>query len=149
MTRQEKYPETLTFCYYNANPKNRITNDCIFRAISLATERSWEEIVKMYYELVIETGYDGDKAVDKLMNKLGWVKNKQPRKADNTKYTGSEFCKLLNKDMNMTGKRIVANIGGHHMVCIKESRDIHSLFKVHDIWDSTEGCIGNYWTRKE
>lgn len=29
MTRQEKYPNTDTFTYYNANPKNRITGDCM------------------------------------------------------------------------------------------------------------------------
>lgn len=136
MTRQEKYPNTSTFFYYNANPKNRITNDCVYRAISFATELSWEQVVKMYYEVVLETGYEGDQAIDKLMNKLGWVKHKQPRKLNNTKYTGKEFCSNLALD----DKRYIANIGGHHIVAIVNS-------KVHDIWDSTDGCIGNYWTK--
>ena len=138
MTRQEKYPETSTFCYYNANPKNRITGDCMFRAISLATGYSWEEIVKMYYELVIETKYDGEQVVDKLLSNLGWIKHKQPRKADNTKYTGKEFCHKLAR----IEERYIANIGGHHMVAIVNGR-------VNDIWDSTDGCIGNYWTKGE
>ena len=30
------------FEYYNANPLGRIVNDCTVRAISLATERSWD-----------------------------------------------------------------------------------------------------------
>lgn len=29
--------------YYNANPFGRIVNDCTVRAISLATEKSWDE----------------------------------------------------------------------------------------------------------
>lgn len=136
MTRQEKYPNTGTFVYYNANPKNRLTDDCIFRAISLATGYDWEEIVKMYYEIVIATGYDGNQTVDKLMDKLGWVKHKQPRKPDNTKYTGKEFC----RELVDIGERYVANIGGYHMVAIICGR-------VNDTWDSTDGCIGNYWTR--
>lgn len=31
------------FQYYNANPYGRIVNDCSVRAISLATEKSWDE----------------------------------------------------------------------------------------------------------
>lgn len=138
MTRQEKYPNTSTFCYYNANPRNRITEDCMFRAISLATGYSWEEIVKMYYELVIETKYDGEQVIDKLLSNLGWVKHKQPRKPNNTKYTGKEFCHSL----ACIEERYIANIGSHHMVAIINGR-------VNDIWDSTDGCIGNYWTREE
>ena len=38
MTRQQKYPETGTFHYHNQNPKNRLTGDCIIRAISRAME---------------------------------------------------------------------------------------------------------------
>lgn len=31
------------FRYYNANPRKRNVNDCTVRAISLATNRSWDE----------------------------------------------------------------------------------------------------------
>ena len=31
------------FKYYNANPLGRIVNDCTVRAISLATEKTWDE----------------------------------------------------------------------------------------------------------
>ena len=31
------------FRYYNANPRGRNVNDCTVRAISLATNRSWDE----------------------------------------------------------------------------------------------------------
>ena len=36
MKREDKFKDTATFHYYNANPKNRITGDCAFRAISTA-----------------------------------------------------------------------------------------------------------------
>ena len=33
----------MAFKYYNANPRGRHVNDCTIRAISLATNRSWDE----------------------------------------------------------------------------------------------------------
>lgn len=137
MKRQEKFPETSTFHYYNANPKNRITGDCTFRAICTACEITWEEAVMGWAETVCETKYEGSKSVELFLKKLGWVKQPQPRKADNTKYTGKEFCKQIAKK----NKRYIANIGGHHIVAIING-------KVYDIWDSTDGTIGNYWTKE-
>ena len=137
MTREQKYPDTSTFHYYNANPKNRLTTDCVIRAICTALEQDYCKTVMELAELQCKTGYDdGDKKLyDKYLQSKGWVKHPQPRKADGTKYTGKEFC-----DMKPTMKRrIVANIGGGHIVAIIDRR-------VWDTWDSTNGCIGNYWT---
>lgn len=149
MTRQEKYPETSTFHYYNANPKNRITGDCRIRAISLACEISYNQVVMDLAKIQCETGYDqtANQGISILLKQYGWVKHPQPRKADNTKFTGKEFCKELNCDIAFVGKSVIANIGGHHIVCIKETEGLHGVHKVHDIWDSTDGCIGNYWTK--
>lgn len=137
-TRQEKYPETKTFHYYNANPKNRITCDCVARAICTGLNEPYEEVLKGMFEMQLETGYEytDTKGIEKYLESKGWTKHKQPRKRDNTKYTGKEFCKLL-ADKN---KRYICNIGGHHIVAIVDG-------KVNDIWDSTDGCIGNYWTK--
>lgn len=134
-TREQKYPDTKTFTYYNANPKNRITGDCTFRAVCTALGQTWEQTVMEMAELSCKTGYalNDTKGIAKYMELKGWVKMKQPRKSDNTKYTGKEFCEIYKGTC-------VANIGGHHVVCIKNG-------KVHDIWDSTDGCIGNYWVK--
>ena len=138
MTRQEKYPETRTFHYYNANPKNRITGDCRIRAIAAACEVPYNKVVMDLAKIQCETGYDQctNQGIDILLKQYGWTKHKQPRKANNTKYTGKEFClKIAKKNV-----RYVANIGGRHIVAIVNG-------KVNDIWDSTGGCIGNYWTK--
>ena len=139
MTRQQKYPETRTFHYYNANPKNRITGDCRIRAIATACEVPYNQVVMDLAKIQCETGYDQccNQGLDILLKQYGWVKHRQPRKDDNTKYTGEEFCKRLANRK----ERYVANIGGHHIVAIVEA-------KVYDIWDSTDGCIGNYWTKE-
>ena len=149
MTRQNKYPETSTFHYCNANPKGRMTGDCTFRAICTALGQTWEQTVMEMAEMSCKTGYaiNDKKGIERYLQAKGRVKHPQPRKADNTKFTGKEFCKELNCDIAFVGKRVVANIGGNHIVCIKETDDLHGLHKVHDIWDSTDGCIGNYWTK--
>lgn len=138
MKRQDKYPETSTFHYYNANPKNKIGGDCVVRAICTALNQSWEQTVRELTETGIKYGYvlNDKHAYEKYLEAKGWVKHKQPRKADNTKYTGAEFCKKARSYENY-----IAHIGGHHIVAIIKG-------KVNDIWDSTEGCIGNYWTKE-
>ena len=146
MNRQQKYPDTNTFHFYNANPKNKYTNDCVIRAISTALEQSWEQTIKELTELGIKYGYvyDDTKCYERYLKSKGWVKHKQPRKNDNTKYTGKEFCKILDEDILAVGKSVIAHIGGHHIVCIKETED-YGFHKIYDTWDSTDGCIGNFW----
>lgn len=56
MKRQEKYPETSTFHYYNANPKNRITTDCVIRAITTALEQDYNKTVMEMAEMQCKTG---------------------------------------------------------------------------------------------
>ena len=150
MTREDKYPTTDTFRYFNANPKNRITGDCRIRAIATATGEDYNKIVLAFAIIQIETGYDqtANQGISILMEKLGWKKMPQPRKANGTKYTGKQWCKLLNKE-HPDGIKAVANIGGHHIVAIMPKViDKKMKHRVYDIWDSTEGCIGNYWVKE-
>ena len=144
MRRQDKYPETKTFHYVNVNPKNRMTGDCVYRALTAATGRKWEEIVAACAAMAIKTGYSpGSKeCYGRVLELLGFEKMKQPRKFDGTKFTGKQFCESLQKGDNdfVGGRYIVANIGGNHVCAIIDG-------KVWDIWNSTGGCIGNYWVK--
>ena len=155
MRRQQKYPETPTFHYHNANPKNRFTGDCRIRAIAVACEVPYNQVVMDLANIQCETGYDqcANQGISILMERYGWVKHKQPRKADNRKYTGKEFCEILQSHLSDKGvhgmmsdegivisPRVFCNIGGNHEVAIIDG-------KVWDTWNSTDGCIGNYWTK--
>lgn len=148
MTRQQKYPDTSTFHYYNANPHNRKGDDCVIRAICTALEQSWEQTVRELTELGIKYGYvlNDPSLFPKYLERKGWRKYPQPRKADGTKYTGKEFCKWASTQFVLLDRSIIANIGGHHTVCIK-ANTFYEGHKVYDIWDSTGGCIGNYWVK--
>lgn len=141
MTRQEKYPDTETFHYHNANPHNRFTSDCVIRAIATATGKPWETVVRELTELGLKYGYvyDDEKCYSKYLEREGWTKYPQPRHADNTKYTGEEFCQARAKAW-IPQKPVIAHIGGHHIVAIIGAQ-------VWDTWNSTHGCIGNYWTK--
>ena len=146
MTRQQKYPDTKTFHFYNANPKERYTGDCRIRGLATATGIDYNIIIMMLAVIQIETGYDqcAHQGISILMENLGWTKHKQPRKKTGRKYTGVEFCRVQqsgkSKDGIVISNRIFCNIGGHHEVAVIDG-------KVWDTWDSTEGCIGNYWTK--
>ena len=149
MKRQEKYQDTSTFHFFNANPKGRITGDCTFRAVSTALGQSWEETVMDMARFSCKTGYsiNDKKGIERYLASKGWIRMPQPKKTDNTKYTGKEFCREISSNVLYLGKSVIADIGGHHIVCIKEMDGLHGTHKVWDTWDSTDKCIGNYWVK--
>lgn len=150
MKRQNKYPDTQTFHFYNANPKNRFTEDCVLRAVSTGLQEDYNKVLMEMAELQTKTGhaFDGNKGVEKYLLQKGWVKCKQPKKQNGTKYTGEEFCETLQNDevfeapcgYACIGNNIIANIGSHHIVAIIRG-------KVWDTWNSTNGCIGNFYIK--
>ena len=155
MKRENKYPETQQFVFQNVNPRGKFTADCVIRAIAGATGLDYDLVLMMATVVQIETGYamNTNEGINALMKKLGWEKQKQPRKDDNTKYTGKEWCDYLSiNDKHALIGPIVANIGGSHTVCIKPTNHgdgYNCRYKVHDTWNSTRGCIGMFWVKKD
>lgn len=133
--------ETPYFHFHNANPKGRRTTDCVIRALCTALEIPYNQVVMELAELQCKTGFDDgdDKLYSKYLEAKGWEQHKQPRKADNTKYTGVEWCHKLQQEAYTP--RMLAHIGGHHITAIIDG-------EVWDTWNSTRGCIGKYWTKK-
>lgn len=127
---------TNSFTFYNANPKAKKTTDCVVRSICTALEQDYETTARELFDYWLKTGYDMSdaKCFGKYLESKGWQKQKQPRKSDNTKYTGKDFVRFFKGTC-------IANIGSNHIVCIKDG-------KVLDIWDSSYDCIGNYWIKE-
>lgn len=46
----------MAYVYYNANPKNNDISDCVLRAISVLTNRSWREVNNELSYLASERG---------------------------------------------------------------------------------------------
>ena len=128
--RARKYPDTDYFHFYNANLKGKITEDCVVRAITTVLNQPYEQTIRELAEITLKTGYmlNGNKGIDRYMQSKGWIKCKQPRKEDGTKYTGKEFCRTLmhpiySEELRLTDvdfevNRILANIGGQHTIAI-------------------------------
>lgn len=150
-TRQEKYPDTETFHYYNCNPKNKIASDCVVRAIATATGISWEDTLQALTDLSKKTGYmvNEKKCYGRYLESLGWVKLKRPRKPDGTVYTGNDFCYTLTHPtyseelqlgVDFDINRIVAHMGTHHVVAIISGQ-------IWDTWNSSSGTVGIIWVK--
>lgn len=140
MKREQKFHDTATFHFYNANPKNKLAGDCVVRAICTALGQSWEMTVRELTEIGIKYGYvlNEKKCYERYLKQKGWMKCKQPRHLDNTKFTGDEFCRQIAEP----NEKFIAHIGGHHVVAIIDQQ-------VYDTWNSTSRTIGNYWYKEE
>lgn len=145
MKRQQKYPDTETFHWYNANPKGRIgTGDCLIRAIAGASDLSWDEVLDGLVAISHKTkrSIGDDETYRSFLESIGFTQMRSPKKENGQWYTGAEFCYALDKYMEKPCS-IVANVHGH-VVCI---RQYDCLYKVWDTWNSTPWKIGKYWIK--
>lgn len=149
---KRKIPQnTSTYTYYDANPKGKKTADCVIRALATAMNKTWDEVLTDLYKYAIKYKQmlNDDVLYKKYLKDQGWIMLKQPRKYDNTKYTGIEFCTELQEGtcFEIDGyeiaewDNIIAHIGGHHVVAIMNG-------SIRDTWNSSNGCIGNVWVKK-
>ena len=154
MRRQEKYPNTEIFHYLNANPKNRITTDCVVRAIAGAIaaqggvqnlendnlcKTMWTLAMKDLSDWACRHGYmpTDTKCYDKYLQCHGFIKYKQLRRSDNTKYTLKEFI-----ECHRTGIWLV-NMPTHLTLVVDGVN--------YDIWDCSKSYkkCGMFWGKAE
>lgn len=135
--RREKYRKYKHpfFEYYNANPHHQITTDCVIRAICTACKLDYCKVVMDFAKLQCETGKDPSykETWSQYIENLGWQKCKEPRHADNTRYTIDEY--LAHVDPNLT---CIAKLGTHHIAAVVDG-------KVLDTWDSSREVLHTYW----
>lgn len=139
--------DTERFAFENANPKGKRTGDCVVRALSVAMRKSWDDVLDLLVEEAHRRKHSplSKECYSKVLEAHGFVKQKQPRKWDNTKMLGSEFCEWLENEY-MPSADIVAHVGGHHIVAVRWFYGWG--FKIVDTWDSSNhGCVGNWWVR--
>lgn len=125
----------MEFIKYNNNPKKKKTGDCVVRAIATATNSSWEYTYSKLAEFGIKQGYmiSDDRNWQKYLESLGWIKQKMPRRTDNTRYTLEEFVTELAKENQI----YVIRLAGH-LTVIKDKKLI-------DTWNCSYKSVGNYW----
>lgn len=129
----------MEYLEFNVNPKRRRTGDCSTRALVGTLGITYEEAITLQAQVAIKTCYGiTDKQVmEGVLKQFGYVKMKQPRKYDGTKYTVGEMDKLLTAKQMQEG--VLITIANHH-TCI-----VNGI--VQDIWDCRYKTVGNYYVK--
>ena len=124
----------------NVNPKGRKTGDCSTRALVGTLGISYDEALKLQTEIALKIYYDptSKQVMEKVLEKFGYVKRRQPRKSNNKKYTVSEMDKILSKKEMEEG--VLVTVANHH-TCITKGH-------IQDIWDCGYKSVGNYYVKK-
>jgi len=130
----KKHEDTDTFHFYNANPKGLRTSDCVVRALSLATGRTWDTV--MYdlnqYAFKMKMIPNEEKLYKKYLKDNGWMICPQPRKLGGKKFTGKDFVRTIGRN-----GELIVHIGCGHIACVKDGK----------IWDTWDCSVGNYWVK--
>lgn len=123
----------------NVNPKKRRTGDCSTRALVGILGISYEEALKLQMKWSLKTYYDptSKQVMEKVLQEFGYVKMKQPRKADGKKYTVAELDEIIPADIRNKG--VLVTVAGHHTCIIGMC--------VQDIWDCRYNSVGNYYIK--
>lgn len=75
--------------------------------------------------------------MERVLKRFGYVKMKQPRKADNTKYKVGEMDNILTRKQMEQG--VLITIANHHTCIVRGV--------VCDLWDYRYKSVGNYYVK--
>ena len=120
------------FRYYNCNPHHVHTDDCVVRAITAGTGKSWDEVVEELVAYMLKHGYmmNTPETYGVYLKDKGWVRHKAPTKKG-CGVTVGEFAKKFK------GHAIV-HVDDNHVTYIADGR-------IWDLWDPSDHIIGEYW----
>ena len=129
----------LKYRELNVNPKGRKTGDCSTRALVGTLGISYDEALKLQMEESLKCYYDptSKQVMERVLKRFGYVKMKQPRKGDNSKYEVWEMDNILTPRQMVEG--VLVTVANHH-TCITDG-------VVQDIWDCRYKCVGNYYVK--
>lgn len=126
----------MAFVFKNPNPKNNLVGDCVIRAISILTNKSWEDV----YIEIVTYGYDMH---DMPSSNAVWIA--YLRSEGFKKYIISNSCpdcytiRQFTED-NPHGKFLLAT--GSHVVTVIDGN-------YYDTWDSGDEIPIFYFTKED
>ena len=124
------------YIYANPNPDNNQTDDCVIRALSIAMNKSWDDV---YVELAL-TGFmlkdmmDKNKVWGRYLRDNGFRRYSLPNTCPDC-YTVRDFC-----EDNPQGTYILAT--GSHVVAVIDGNFL-------DTWNSGNETILAYWQKEK
>ena len=118
------------FKYYNCNPAKRQVNDCVIRSISLAQNKSWDDVYSELSNLAQAdcTLLDDVTFVEPYLNAKY---NKVCFKCDGKRMDVKTFA-----ERNPYGTFLITMRG--HITCIKDGI-------IYDTWDCSDNIIWSAW----
>lgn len=121
----------------NLNFKNKKTCDCVIRALANASGKDYKQVASELFDLYMKYGYmiNDKHTYERWLENNGFVKYKQPRKSDNTKYLVGEIDKLVR-----LGENVVIRLA-NHLSSVSNNELV-------DIWDCRYKTIGNYYVKE-
>lgn len=124
----------MEFKKLNLNPKGKKTGDCVIRALAYALDKPWTEVYKDLVEIGLKYAImpNNKDCYTKYLEKLGYKKQKMPKKYNNKRYTIREFADELS-----VNHKYIISVANHLTVL-----DYNTLV---DTWDCSRKCMGNYW----
>lgn len=129
----------MAFVYYNPNPQDLHVGDCVIRAVSKATDLTWEQT----YTKIIVYGYmmsdmpSANRVWREYLKDNGFKKYLIPDTCPDC-YTVADFCRDYQQGTYILG--IDGNKGGHVVTVVNGD--------YYDTWDSGQEIPYFYW-RKE
>ena len=129
----------LRYREINVNPKGHKTGDCSTRALVGTLGITYDEALKLQLKWTLKKYYDptSKQTMELVLKEFGYVKMKQPRKADGSKYLVKELDQILTAKQRENG--VLVTIANHHTCVVGD--------EVLDIWDCRDKCVGNYYVK--
>lgn len=121
--------------YYNAHPQGKHVNDCVKRAITIASGMSYEDVsraLNRYKKITGASVYNDRKNCDAYVEKVLLGKKMSfPAKAGHPRMNGARFCDIYPKG------NYILNMAGHWSVCVDGV--------IKDSWNCSEKCVYSAW----
>ena len=140
----------MSFVYFNANPKNKRTSDCVIRALSKFLNLSW---LDAYMDICVYGGLNSDmpnvnSIWSKYLESKGYTRHKVYDSCPNC-YTLMDFCYdhpygkyFVSLDVGYADIYSTADSGmidGNHVVCVIDGN-------YYDTWDCGKEVVIFYWS---
>lgn len=122
------------YIHHNPNPNGRYVEDCVVRAISVATERSWDDVfVHLSLQAFIMKNMPSvNKVWGSYLKNIGFSEERLPNSCPDC-YTVRDFAQEHPKGTYIlaTGSHVVAVVDGNY----------------YDAWDSGDELPVSVWRR--
>lgn len=124
--------------FYNAHPEGKLVNDCVKRAITLATNMDYNEVKRQlnrYKKITGAATFNEKKNCYPFVEKvLNGQKISFPAVKGKLRMNGERFCIAYPKG------RYILSMAGHWSCCVDGV--------IYDTWDCSQKCVYQAWEIK-